>query len=86
MTNQKIKISDTTHAEMQKIKENNNIINDEECVSMLIQYYNDPLFHLSEEFKMEMMQMMDKQSDENRVKNIQEMIYGMIEQIRLDQE
>ena len=81
MTNQKIKISETIYGEIQKIKHDNNMTNEEDVINMLIQYYNDPLFHLSEDYKLELIRMMDKQKEENRVENIEQMIKRMIEQL-----
>ena len=74
---EKIKVSDSTYGEIQKIKQNSNMPHDEDCISMLIQYHNDPLFHLSEDFKLELMKLMDKQDD--KVTNIEEMIHVLIQ-------
>lgn len=72
---QKIKISGATYADLQQIKQNNNIPYDEDCINMLIRYYNDPVFHLTDEFKLELIQMMDK----SRVENLEEMIHVLIQ-------
>lgn len=78
---EKIKISETTYGEVQKIKTNNNMAQDEDVINLLLQYYNDPMFHLSQDFKFELMKLMDKQKEENKVENIEQMIQAMRETI-----